>query len=154
MSHELSETITDPDGDAWVDGSGNEIGDLCITTFGKAIGGSGSRRYNETIAGGHFYLQEEWSNATDRCEPRAKPDRASFAVTERTGATLTFKAAARDPNASGQIVSYRWDFGGGAIATGRTVTHQFPASGRYTVKLRVTDSWDNWGYYTRAVPVA
>lgn len=151
LSHELSEMVTDPDGDAWTDGGGNEIGDLCITTFGQAIGGSGSRRYNETIAGGHFYLQEEWSNSTERCEPRAKPDHASFKVTGRSGQTLTFQGTGSDP--SGHIVSYRWDFGHGATAQGRTVTHHFPRAGSYAVKLRVTDSWDNWTYYTRAVPV-
>ena len=30
--------------------------------------------WNETIHGGHFFLQEEWSNADSSCEPRAKPD--------------------------------------------------------------------------------
>lgn len=154
ISHELSEAITDPNGDAWTDGSGNEIGDLCITTFGKAIGGSGSRRYNEDIAGGHFYLQDEWSNATDGCEPRAKPDKASFVVASRSGQTLTFKGTGTDPNANGHILSYHWDFGNGATVEGRSVTHRFPQPGRYPVKLRVTDSWDNWGFYTRTVPVA
>jgi hypothetical protein len=151
VSHELSEMITDPDGDAWTDGAGNENGDLCITTFSKAIGGSGSRRYNETIAGGHFYLQDEWSNATERCEPRVRPDRAGFAVTSRTGETLTFEGSARDPN--GRILSYHWTFGTGAVAEGRSISHTFPGPGSYSVQLRVTDSWDNWGYYTREVPV-
>src|SRR5947209_4508960 len=90
ISHELSEMVTDPDGDGWTDSSAQEIGDLCISAFGPSIGGSGDRAYNESIAGGHFYLQEEWSNSSNRCEPRAKPDHASFAVSRRTGLTAWF----------------------------------------------------------------
>ena len=152
VSHELSEMVTDPDGDGWTDGSGNEIGDLCITTFGPAIGGSGSRRYNQTIAGGHFYLQDEWSNADGGCRPRAKPDRASFVVSARTGRTLTFKGTGSDPE--GHILSYRWSFGGNLTAQGRSVSYTFPKAGDYRVKLRVTDSWENWAVYARTVSVA
>jgi hypothetical protein len=153
MGHELAEMVTDPQGDAWTDASGNEVADLCITTFGPAIGGSGSRRYNQDISGGHFYLQDLWSNASGRCEPRAAADKASFKVISRTGPTVTFKGNGTDPNPGGQIRSYRWDFGDGAVTQGRSVTHRFARSGRYSVTLRVTDSWDNWGYDTRTVPV-
>ncbi len=44
IGHELAETITDPDGDGWTASSGEEIADLCISTFGPPIGGSGNRR--------------------------------------------------------------------------------------------------------------
>jgi hypothetical protein len=151
LSHELSEAITDPDGDGWTNGSGQEIADLCITNFGPAIGGSGGRAYNERIAGGRYFLQEEWSNASGRCEPRAKPDQASFSVSSRTGRTLGFKGHARAPQ--GQIRSYHWLFGDGARGTGHTVTHQYVRHGQYSVRLRIIDSWDNWSFYTRAVPV-
>jgi hypothetical protein len=151
IGHELSEVITDPDGDGWTDNSGQEIADLCITTFGPAIGGSGQRAYNENIAGGHFYLQELWSNASGSCEPRARPDRASFSVSPRSGRTLAFTGTGNDPQ--GRILSYHWVFGDGHRASGRTVSHRFGAGGNYAVRLRITDSWDNWGSYTRAVPV-
>jgi hypothetical protein len=151
ISHELSEAVTDPDSDAWTDGSGQEIADLCITTFGPAIGGSGDRRYNQNVNGGHFYLQDEWSNADGRCKPRAKPDHASFAVSSRTGRRLAFSGRGTDPE--GQIVSYHWLFGDGVRGQGRTVTHDFRRGGSYTVRLRVTDTWGNWGFYTRTVPV-
>jgi len=78
VSHEHSEMVTDPSGDAWIDGSGNEDGDLCITDFGPAIGGSGAGAWNENIHGGHYYLQEEWSNADAGCRPRTTPARVSF----------------------------------------------------------------------------
>jgi hypothetical protein len=152
ISHELSEVITDPDQNAWVDeSSGQEIGDLCITTFGPAIGGLGSRRYNELIHGGHYYLQEEWSNANGGCEPRARPDHVSLFVLQKRRKAWEFRGKARDPE--GRIVGYHWDFGDGTTGAGRTVSHDFPHSGPYTVKLRVTDSWDNWAFYARTVVV-
>jgi large repetitive protein len=41
--------------------------------------------------------------------------------------------------ADGKIVSYAWDFGDGTTGTGEMVTHIFKQSGRYIVKLTVTD---------------
>jgi hypothetical protein len=151
IGHELAETITDPDGDGWTNSARQEIADLCITTFGPAIGGTGQRAYNESIAGGHYYLQELWSNASGSCQPRAKPDHASFSVGSRSGRKFAFKASGSDPE--GRILSFHWLFGDGHRASGRTVTHRFAASGSYAVRLRVTDSWENWSSYTRAVPV-
>ena len=42
LSHEHNETITDPDGNAWYDSSGNEIGDKCAWNFGSALGSTSS----------------------------------------------------------------------------------------------------------------
>jgi hypothetical protein len=151
IGHELAEMITDPDGDAWTGSGGQEIADMCITTFGPTIGGSGNRRYNQDIAGGHFYLQDLWSNASGGCEARAKPDHASFDVTARSGQTLSLEGSAADPE--GRIVAYHWTFGGGGRAHGRSISHRFPGTGSYPIRLRVTDSWGNWGFYTRTVPV-
>ncbi len=52
---------------------------------------------------------------------------------------ITFDAtASRDPD--GTIVSYRWDFGDGATASGVRVTKRYSAPGTYTVTLTVTDN--------------
>ena len=40
----------------------------------------------------------------------------------------------------GGIVAYDWDFGDGTTATGINARHSFRASGRYPVKLTVTDN--------------
>jgi hypothetical protein len=66
-SHENIEGITDPLGNAWYDSSGNEIGDKCNFNFGSPLGGSPGAEYNEAIATGRYYLQQEWSNANSGC---------------------------------------------------------------------------------------
>jgi hypothetical protein len=61
-SHETSEAITDPDTmTGWYDASGFEIGDECAYVYGGTQGTAG-QLYNQTINGGHFLTQEEFSN--------------------------------------------------------------------------------------------
>jgi hypothetical protein len=153
VSHEHNEIITDPLSDAWIDNSGNENGDLCITDFGPSIGGSGSSAYNESIHGGRYYLQEEWSNADGSCQPRARPNRASFSNRRAGGVRrVTLAGSASAPGR--QIAAFRWFFGDGRSGSGRRVTHRFPRPGRYRVTLRAVDSWGNWGVYARTIRVS
>jgi hypothetical protein len=154
ISHEHSELITDPGDDAWIDSSGNEDGDLCRLDFGPVIGGSGATAWNENINGGHYYLQEEWSNVDHGCEPRARPDAVSFteALSRRGSFSVTFSARASDPR--GRITAYRWFFGDGRRGRGRAVTHRYAHPGSYRVVLRVTDSWGNWASYAATETVA
>ena len=57
--------------------------------------------------------------------------------------TVTFNASASyDPDGSGSIVSYRWDFGDSTNATGMIVNHNYTAFGTYNVTLTVTDDDD------------
>jgi hypothetical protein len=153
ISHEHSEMVTDPSGDAWIDASGMEDGDLCVATFGAPIGGSGAGAWNQDINGGHYFLQEEWSNRTGGCQSRARPDRVSFraAPIPRRPGWMMLRAHAVDPQ--GRIVSYRWFFGDGRRGAGRATAHHYPHAGLYRVVLRVTDSWGNWGFYARALAV-
>jgi hypothetical protein len=51
------EAITDPDLNAWLDGSGSEIGDKCAWKFSSCV----------TLTTGSWQLQQEWSNATTGC---------------------------------------------------------------------------------------
>jgi len=61
------------------------------------------------------------------------------AETVYTSETITFNASqSYDPD--GTIVSYFWDFGDGANATGAVVEHSYVDDGTYTVTLTVTDN--------------
>jgi hypothetical protein len=66
ISHEHSESLTDPLGTGWLanDTNQDEVGDLCAFGFGTAVGGTpGIDAYNQTINSHHYDLQEEYSNA-------------------------------------------------------------------------------------------
>ena len=154
ISHEQAEMITDPLGNAWVQpNTGEEIGDLCLTNFGPPIGGSGNTAWNEDVGGGHYYLQEEWSNHNGGCDPRANPDSVSYqdGLGSAHGLSIWFLARAFDPQ--GRIVSYRWSFGDGRGGTGLRPAHRYGRTGRYRVVLRTTDSWGNWTYYAATLTV-
>jgi len=154
ISHEHSEMVTDPSGDAWIDSSGNENGDLCITSFGPVIGGSGTTAWNEEIHGGHYFLQEEWSNENGSCQPRDEWDSVSFSTPARAQQQrrVLFTAHARDPD--GTIVSYAWFFGTGRAGRGRVAGHVFTRPGAFKVVLRTTDRAGNWAFYARTVNVS
>ena len=88
ISHEQSEMITDPAGDAWLSGSGQEIGDLCVWQFGTPLGGTvGADAYNQVINGHRYWIQEEYSNDGSACVQRYTPAVAPsrFAVPALTG---------------------------------------------------------------------
>ncbi len=158
VSHEHNETVTDPiTYESWTDPTGEEEADLCITEFGPAIGGSGSTAWNESIDGGHYFLQELWSNASGACEPRAQPDRAAFNAPGRVVAGQQVKLTARASDPEGRIIAYNWWFGTGGTSHRRATAPVFHHPGRYRIVMRATDSWDNWTYavaYIRVIPAA
>jgi hypothetical protein len=82
MSHEMSESITDPYLDAWYDNNGNEVGDECAYIYGDSLSlqGAPGAKYNQTINGHPYFIQEEFSNsafATDEYYGCAQSDQSS-----------------------------------------------------------------------------
>jgi hypothetical protein len=77
VAHELEESVTDPDLNAWYDAYGNESADLCVWTFGCTFTGLGTNfgpgpgcpqssngAYYNTKLGQHPYMiQQNWVNA-------------------------------------------------------------------------------------------
>jgi hypothetical protein len=67
MSHEISESITDPNpGDSpssWMDANQQEVGDDCAHIYGDSLNyrGTSGAEYNQTINGDHYFIQEEFS---------------------------------------------------------------------------------------------
>ena len=61
---------------------------------------------------------------------------AKFSITPRKG-TLTTDFEFDASNSEGTITSYKWDFGDGTTANGKTTEHRFQNKGRFPVKLTV-----------------
>jgi hypothetical protein len=63
-SHEIIESITDPDTNSgWYDLQGNEIGDECAYRFGTTFGAPGAL-FNQVINGHRYITQTEFSNSS------------------------------------------------------------------------------------------
>ena len=61
--HELAESITDPDLNAWYDRKGMESADKCSWSFGATQPGRDGSLFNVTLGPRQFLLQENWVNA-------------------------------------------------------------------------------------------
>ena len=53
---------------------------------------------------------------------------------------FVFFSAARSGDPEGQPLSYQWDFGDGATASGRDTSHVYETPGNYVVRMTATDS--------------
>jgi len=61
IAHELEETVTDPDLNAWYDRQGAENADKCAWTFGTESTASNGAKYNVQFANGYkFLIQQNW----------------------------------------------------------------------------------------------
>ncbi len=63
VAHELEETVSDPYGSAWYDAQGEENADKCAWTFGAESTASNGSKYNITLGGLHYLIQQNWVNA-------------------------------------------------------------------------------------------
>jgi PKD repeat protein len=66
--------------------------------------------------------------------------------------TVNFNASG-STDGDGSIVSYSWDFGDGASATGVSPSHEYTAEGSYVVTLTVTDDFGATDTDTTAINV-
>jgi PKD repeat protein len=163
LSHEDSETITDPLGSGWWNSaSGFEDGDNCNVSgafnpnggtnpnaFTPTLGGSAAAGtlYNQSINSDRYYIQSEWSNGDVNCQlrPSAGTISASFSASAGpvTGSPVSFDPGAS--NSSNGYSSVSWDFGDGATSFDNSgsgpgaVSHTYSAAGSYTVTLTIVD---------------
>jgi len=145
LSHEANESITDPLLNAYFDEEGLENGDECRNTpfgedYGAPLGGGAGTLFNESINGGHYYLQQEWSNDIEDCAQRVGPAKPAIANPGAIapGQLVEFNASGSVPG-DGGISSYEWEFGDGGTGSGVHPLHSYAALGKYTVTLTVTD---------------
>ena len=64
IAHESEEAISDPDLNAWYDRQGEENADKCAWTFGTESTASNGSKYNITLGGTHYLIQQNWVNAS------------------------------------------------------------------------------------------
>jgi len=126
---------SDPDGDAltyaWDFGDG-----------AKATGVKASHTYT---AAGTFTVKLTASDGTlaaaaTRTVTVAEPNRAPGAAFTVSASELTVSfdaSGSSDPD--GDALTYAWDFGDGAKATGVKASHTYTSAGTYTVQLTVSD---------------
>jgi hypothetical protein len=62
LMHEISETVTDPDINAWYTSNGQENGDLCNFTYGTNLPKTGGASYNASWSGRNYLIQLIWKN--------------------------------------------------------------------------------------------
>ena len=63
MAHELEETTSDPNLNAWYDTTGAENADKCAWTFGTTYGSAGGSIANMNLGGHDYLIQQNWVNA-------------------------------------------------------------------------------------------
>jgi hypothetical protein len=64
IAHELEETVTDPDLNAWYDTSGAENADKCAWTFGSTYVVANGSLANMRLGSRDFLIQQNWVNAS------------------------------------------------------------------------------------------
>jgi hypothetical protein len=63
LGHEVEETTTDMNGNAWYDHRGYENADKCAWTFGTVYNTSAGGKANMNLGGTDFLVQRNWVNA-------------------------------------------------------------------------------------------
>ncbi len=64
LAHELEESATDPDLNAWYSGFYNENADMCAWTFGTEYTAPNGSRANMRLGSRDYLIQQNWLNAT------------------------------------------------------------------------------------------
>jgi hypothetical protein len=89
FAHELSETVTDPEVNAWFRTSNNmENGDLCAWQFGTEYTASNGSRANVRLGARDYLLQENYIQGKNVCGLSYSPfarDRVSLTPLHRAG---------------------------------------------------------------------
>ena len=140
ISHEQNETVTDPDGNAWVDAEGDEEADLCLTNFGPGLERlRGRRRGTRASTAATTTSRRSGATADAACEPRAEARLGVVRSAVRTGRTraVDSRSPAADADPDGRIVSStRGPSATAGTARGRSAIHTYRRAGSYRVVLR------------------
>jgi PKD repeat protein len=166
-SHEASETMTDPNLNAWYQTSGTdagfEDGDKCAYIYGSGGYGSTTGLHNNGLGfwnyqfGTDQYLEQlEWDQRLKTCERVQTDTQPTLAVSPTTathGVSRTFTATVTDPAG---ISTIQWTFGDGVVATTTTtsIAHTYATAGAKTMTVIVTDNHGNTRRVIQTVTVS
>ncbi len=149
LAHEHSESVTDPELNAWYDSKGQEVADKCrtfnaATEYGVPLGTApDGSNYNQVINGDLYYYQQMWSNETGACEQRSaqsptvtKLEPKKGSATGGTSVTIT---------GTGFVTSATVTFGETpatevTVNSATSITAVSPAGSAGTVNVTVTTS--------------
>jgi len=157
LSHELIETMTDPNLNAWFDSSGNEIGDKCAYIYGgggygsmTGLANNGLGFWNQGLVADEYLLQMEFSNRNSNgtstgCVSSDSDTQPVVTISivpnpPVHGSSAKFTANITDPYGVNLV---QWTFGDGTTATGNPVNHTYATAGAKTVTVIVTDKHGN-----------
>ena len=71
--------------------------------------------------------------------PGNNPPTAKITATNDPATRKVAFSAAKSTDPNGDELTYEWNFGDGATATGEVIEHQYPQHGSFTVSLTATD---------------
>jgi hypothetical protein len=171
LSHEIIETMTDPNLNAWYDSSGSEIGDKCAYIYGSGGYGSmsglannGLGYWNANLSGDEYLMQLEFSNhdsngTTTGCVLKDTDTQPSVTTSSNPnppvhGSSTLFTANITDPFGLNRVV---WVFGDGTSATvygANTVNHTYATAGSKTLTVIVTDKHGNEKRLSQVITVS
>ena len=146
----LSASFTDPGADAnWqyrVDwGDGTPISSGFMSSTGVRISPSHTYAAIGTFVVTVSVSDKDGARGTSTLQVtiinRAPIAKAGGPYSGVEGSSIAFDGSASS-DADGDALSYAWDFGDGASATGAKPSHTYTDNGTYTAKLTVTDSHD------------
>ncbi len=170
FSHELAETMTDPDISGWYGAGGDqdEIGDKCDAQYsvGQPMDNftglpqtSSGAPYNTTLSGRDYLLQMEYDNRAAGCTQWDTDAQPTAAISGPSQASAGSPAAFSLSNVSAPAgVAYvTWYFGDGAAtratSTG-SVQHTYTSAGGRAVTAILTDNDGNEVKLTKSLTVA
>jgi hypothetical protein len=180
LSHEYSETLTDPiSPTGWYStDSGNEIGDDCQVAgplapadfsnpnaYAPVLGGTAAAGtlFDQVINNHPYYTQSEWSNGDRTCELRPTPGTIAPTIDApaRTEARMQLTLSPAHSTSTYRVSSATWSFGDGAPAgflSGRAALtparHVYAKPGSYTITLTLVDDRGNVQSTTRTISVS
>jgi PKD repeat protein len=128
---------------AWDDHNAFTEGPVWMFTTEEDTNGNGGSNGGGSSGGGSNGGGGEIQN-----QPPVANASAGEPYTGFVGEPLTFDGTnSYDPDETGTIISWEWDFGDGITGTGEKTTHLYTKAGSYTVVLTVTDNDNATGTY-------